>query len=894
MNDRSCETYNAKDVTALIEQNECVRVELEKELLEYLIGTLPKKSQRKRNNNASKAPSTPELRKARVNTSTEASGSKPRSNTKKNRILPAKSENKKKVEDHPRTKKVSMDKRLQQKLGNGNRNSKLSTLDCFQMQVVQVILWYLDSGCSKHMTGNRSKLKNFVEKFIGIVRFGNDHFGAIVGYGDYVIGDSVISRVYYVEGLRHNLFSVGKFCDSDLEIAFRKHSCFVCDMNGVDLLKGSRSTNLYTILINDMLKSSPVCLLSKASKTKSWLWHRLLNHLNFGTINDLARKDLVRDLPRLKFEKDHLCLACQLGKSKKYSHKPKSENTNKEVLHTLHMDLCGPIRVQSINGKKYILVIVDDYSRFTWVKFLRSKEMKTPEFVIIILKQLLHDLTFSPEYLVLLCVSYNDSKDLGKFQAKVTLGILLGPEPIIMTHGQLKSGLASTDYKECGSCGLIRFKKKYVGKVLSFLRDRLFVVIKRSKKKHGISTHRMNTLPVLDVDAQILWMRSLSKTTDFFNKNPMYCDKKNALFKHMHKNRTANRNPANFHLYHALMEALIADEDAMDKEASVDTKPGGKSTKRRRQVQGTSGSEPESGHSEHSSDDVSKQDEGHVSDLEDTDNAHIPKVTAATWFKPIPEDERPATPEPEWTIPPNDFPEPGTNWGKCIRQQRDQVPAENKLQRKDVNVRFPYQIGSADEHERRKLSKLCWTNKVDLVNPEGHQILRNIYEPLPLGGPPGQVTIQPQFFFNKDLEYLLTGDKERKTALSISKLKAARYLDFGLEELVPSLWVKSERDYDISAAYGNTHWWFRRKQFYINKHSEPSDYEAVRSQMRILSVIRVKTFKKYGYSYLREIILRRNHLKMEMEMEFPVTELSSQSPNAKTRPTLVISYERSH
>ncbi|GJW39892.1 retrovirus-related pol polyprotein from transposon TNT 1-94, partial [Tanacetum coccineum] len=91
--------------------------------------------------------------------------------------------------------------------------------------------------------------------------------------------------------------------------------------------------------------------------------------------------------PRLKFEKDHLCSACQLGKSKKYSHKPKSENTNVEVLHTLYMDLCGPMRVQSINRKKYILVIVDDYSRFTWVKFLRSKD-ETPEFVIKFLKQI--------------------------------------------------------------------------------------------------------------------------------------------------------------------------------------------------------------------------------------------------------------------------------------------------------------------------------------------------------------------------------------------------------------------------------------------------------------------------------------------------------------------------
>ncbi|GJZ39044.1 hypothetical protein Tco_0585607, partial [Tanacetum coccineum] len=228
-------------------------------------------------------------------------------------------------------------------------------------------------------------------------------------------------------------------------------------------------------------------------------------------------------------------------------------------------------------------------------------------------------------------------------------------------------------------------------------------------------------------------------------------------------------------------------------------------------------SEPESGHSEHSSDDVSKQDEGHVSDLEDTDNAHIPKVTAATWFKPIPEDERPATPEPEWTIPPNDFPEPENNWANAYATTY-QVPAKNKLQRKT------YDIGSFIQWFCRRTGKkkLCkadlegpafnlvkafhknsvflqfqmdechklLTNKVDLVNPEGHQILRNIYEPLPLGGPPGQ-------------------------------LKAARYLDFGLEELVPSLWVESERDYDISAAYGITHWWFRRKEFYINKHSEP-------------------------------------------------------------------------
>nr|GEV55501.1 retrovirus-related Pol polyprotein from transposon TNT 1-94 [Tanacetum cinerariifolium]GEV56445.1 retrovirus-related Pol polyprotein from transposon TNT 1-94 [Tanacetum cinerariifolium] len=246
-------------------------------------------------------------------------------------------------------------------------------------------------GCSKHMTGNRSQFMNFMKKFIETVRFGNDHFGSIMGYGDCIISDSVISRVYYVEGLRYNLFFVGQFYDSDIEVAFRKHSCYVRTEDGVDLLKkGSQGSNLYTISVKDMMRSSSICLLSKASKNKSWLWHRRLNHLNFGTINDLARKDLVRGLPRLKFEKDHLCSACQLGKSKKYTHKPKSKNTIMKFLHTLHMDLYGSMRAQSINEKKYILVIMDDYSRFTWVKFLRSKD-ETLEFVIKFLKQIQND-----------------------------------------------------------------------------------------------------------------------------------------------------------------------------------------------------------------------------------------------------------------------------------------------------------------------------------------------------------------------------------------------------------------------------------------------------------------------------------------------------------------------
>ncbi|GJU46770.1 retrovirus-related pol polyprotein from transposon TNT 1-94 [Tanacetum coccineum] len=133
------------------------------------------------------------------------------------------------------------------------------------------------------------------------VKFRNDHVAKILGYGDYQIGNVMVSRVYYVEGLGHNLLSVGQFCDSNLEVAFHQHTCFIRNLEGVDLLTGSRGNNLYTLSLGDMMASSPICLLSKAPKTKSWLWHRRLSHLNFS-----ARHGLVRGLPKIKFEKDHL------------------------------------------------------------------------------------------------------------------------------------------------------------------------------------------------------------------------------------------------------------------------------------------------------------------------------------------------------------------------------------------------------------------------------------------------------------------------------------------------------------------------------------------------------------------------------------------------------------
>nr|GEV55088.1 hypothetical protein [Tanacetum cinerariifolium] len=161
-------------------------------------------------------------------------------------------------------------------------------------------------------------------------------------------------------------------------VAFRKSKCFIRDLKGNDLLTGSRGTDLYSITIQDTNSPNLICLMAKATSSQAWLWHRRLSHLKFNTINLLSKNDIVVGLPKVKFVKDHLCSSCELGKAKRKSFHTKLTPSSKRRLHILHMDLYGPMRVASINGKRYVLVIVDDYSRYTWTHFLRSKD-ETPE-----------------------------------------------------------------------------------------------------------------------------------------------------------------------------------------------------------------------------------------------------------------------------------------------------------------------------------------------------------------------------------------------------------------------------------------------------------------------------------------------------------------------------------
>ncbi|GJZ51079.1 retrovirus-related pol polyprotein from transposon TNT 1-94 [Tanacetum coccineum] len=218
--------------------------------------------------------------------------------------------------------------------------------------LLEIILSSSISGSSKHMIGNLKLLRNIT-----------------------------IKRVYYVEGLNHNLFSVGQFCDADLEVAFRNSTCYIRDLKGNDLLTGSCGTDLYSITLQDTYTPNPIFLMAKASSSQAWLWHRHLSHLNIDTINLLSKYDIVTGLPKLKFVKDHLCSSCELGKAKRKSFHTKTTPSSKRRLQLLHIDLSGPMRVESINGKKYVLILVDDYSRYTWTHFLKSKD-ETPKVLI--------------------------------------------------------------------------------------------------------------------------------------------------------------------------------------------------------------------------------------------------------------------------------------------------------------------------------------------------------------------------------------------------------------------------------------------------------------------------------------------------------------------------------
>nr|GFA59863.1 retrovirus-related Pol polyprotein from transposon TNT 1-94 [Tanacetum cinerariifolium] len=261
--------------------------------------------------------------------------------------------------------------------------------------VIQICLWCVDSGCSKHMTGNLKLLINFVWKFMGTVRFGNDHVAAILGFG--------------------------QFCDSDLVVAFRRYAYFVKNLEGVDLLKGDRSTNLYLINLHEMASASPICLMARASSTKSWLWHQRLSYLNFDTINELAINNLLAGLPKFKYHKEHLFPSCEQGKGKRASHPPKPNGvverrnwTLVEAARTMLIFSCAPL---------FLWAEAIATACFTQNRSIIHRQFnKTPYELINGRKP---DISFLHVFSAL-CYPKNDREDIGKLGKKGDIGFFIG------------------------------------------------------------------------------------------------------------------------------------------------------------------------------------------------------------------------------------------------------------------------------------------------------------------------------------------------------------------------------------------------------------------------------------------------------------------------------------
>ncbi|GJW45416.1 putative ribonuclease H-like domain-containing protein, partial [Tanacetum coccineum] len=239
-----------------------------------------------------------------------------------------------------------------------------------------------ESGCSRHMTGNKSFLIDYQEIDGGFVAFGGSPKGGeITGKCKIRTGKLDFEDVYFVKELKFNLFSVSQMCDKKNSVLFTETECLVLspDFKLLDesqvLLKVPRQNNMYSFDLKNVVPSGGLtCLFAKATIYESNLWHRRLGHINFKTMNKLMRGNLVRGLPSKLFENDHTCVACQKGKQHKASCKTKLVSSISQPLQMLHMDLFGPTSVRSINHKTYCLVVADDYSRFSWVFFLATKD----------------------------------------------------------------------------------------------------------------------------------------------------------------------------------------------------------------------------------------------------------------------------------------------------------------------------------------------------------------------------------------------------------------------------------------------------------------------------------------------------------------------------------------
>ncbi|XP_061998851.1 uncharacterized protein LOC133716132 [Rosa rugosa] len=235
--------------------------------------------------------------------------------------------------------------------------------------------WYVDSGCSRHMTRDKAWFSSFQDECTtGSVTFGDGRKAKIMAQGTVnTPGIPNLKNVLYVEGLTANLISVSHLADDYEDVWFNKQRCVVLDKKGENIMGDKRSLdNCYHIQANESLNVQ-ACLSMRSAEETFELWHRRLGHVNYQDMLKLSTKQCVRGLPTLSGKTDKICGGCKTGKQTKSPHKAINSATTTRVLELLHMDLMGLAQIESIGGKKYMLVIVDDFSRYTWVNFLKDK-----------------------------------------------------------------------------------------------------------------------------------------------------------------------------------------------------------------------------------------------------------------------------------------------------------------------------------------------------------------------------------------------------------------------------------------------------------------------------------------------------------------------------------------
>ncbi|GJS50925.1 retrovirus-related pol polyprotein from transposon TNT 1-94 [Tanacetum coccineum] len=249
--------------------------------------------------------------------------------------------------------------------GTSDSLISLSDLTLNMADYLKRYVWYLDSGCSRHMTRVKQYLHRYSKKSGPKVVFGDDFSGDTEGCGSVNCNGITFTRVAYANGLKHNLISTSQLCDANFKVLFTKTHGSIFNQNDEVVLISPRRRDVYVIDMLSFSKESNTCFLAKASPSVNWLWHKRLSHLNFKNINNHAKHNLISGIPSLTFSKDKNCLACEKGKHHRASFKTKRSFSINKCLHLLHMDLFRPVKPQTISLNKYTLVIVDEYSRHT-------------------------------------------------------------------------------------------------------------------------------------------------------------------------------------------------------------------------------------------------------------------------------------------------------------------------------------------------------------------------------------------------------------------------------------------------------------------------------------------------------------------------------------------------